>query len=136
MNFAAYSQFTHAAPQALPQQQHQIPFQSAPTQSLPWHNHSGPDNATAHSTNGPMAMLASNSGTEFTGPWYPDSGATHHVTSNATNLTHQVDPHGSTHIYMGNGFRLKIVSVGSALLIYLWIILFPSPSLSFYMFQP
>lgn len=60
-----------------------------------------------------MAMLA-NFGTEFTGPWYPDSGSTHHVTSSAANLTHQMDSQSPEQIFMGNGYGLKIASIGSA----------------------
>lgn len=45
--------------------------------------------------------------------WYPDSGATHHVTNDAANMTEHVTLTGSEEILMGNGQGLSITSVGS-----------------------
>ncbi|RVW98995.1 hypothetical protein CK203_033838 [Vitis vinifera] len=35
--------------------------------------------------------------------WYPDSGATNHVTSDLNNLTFGIEYHGNNKIHMGNG---------------------------------
>lgn len=45
--------------------------------------------------------------------WYPDSGASHHVTPEASNLTDFVSLSGTEQVFMGNGQGLSINSVGS-----------------------
>ena len=45
--------------------------------------------------------------------WYPDSGATHHVTPDATNLMDAVSLSGSDQVHIGNGQGLPINSIGS-----------------------
>ncbi|MCH99975.1 retrovirus-related pol polyprotein from transposon TNT 1-94, partial [Trifolium medium] len=46
--------------------------------------------------------------------WYPDSGATHHVTNNSENLLDSISLSGSDQVLLGNGQGLSITSVGSA----------------------
>ena len=45
--------------------------------------------------------------------WYPDSGASHHVTPDASNLSDASSLNGTEQVYMGNGQGLLINSVGS-----------------------
>lgn len=45
--------------------------------------------------------------------WYPDSGASHHVTADPENLTQQNAFTGSEQFHMGNGRGLSITSIGS-----------------------
>lgn len=61
-----------------------------------------------------MAMVASSSGLNGN-MWYPDSGATHHVTANGANLSMQVNSGAVDSIFMGNGHGLKVHSVGKTL---------------------
>ena len=44
--------------------------------------------------------------------WYPDSGATNHVTSDLNNLTFGIECHGYNKIHMGNGEGLNISHIG------------------------
>ena len=53
------------------------------------------------------------------GSWFPDSGASYHVTSDAKNLQHVTPFEGHDQIYIGNGQGLTIQSAGSSS--------FPSP---------
>jgi hypothetical protein len=49
--------------------------------------------------------------------WYPDTGATHHVTSNLNNLNLQSEEYdGPDHIQVGNGTRLAIKNTGTSIL--------------------
>ncbi|KAK2420319.1 putative mitochondrial protein [Trifolium repens] len=45
--------------------------------------------------------------------WYPDSGASHHVTPDASNLSDAASLPGSDQVLMGNGQGLTINSIGS-----------------------
>lgn len=45
--------------------------------------------------------------------WYPNSGASHHVTLDASNLFDTISLHGSELVFMGNDQGLSINSVGS-----------------------
>ncbi|KAG8472240.1 hypothetical protein CXB51_034481 [Gossypium anomalum] len=45
--------------------------------------------------------------------WYPDSGATNHVTPNVTALTNVVSYTGMKHVSMGNGVSVPISNVGN-----------------------
>jgi hypothetical protein len=45
--------------------------------------------------------------------WYLDSGANAHITSNASNLTHQNSYHDSDTVTVGNGSGLQILNTGS-----------------------
>lgn len=45
--------------------------------------------------------------------WYPDSGASHHVTPEASNVSDSISLPGTEQVFMGNGQGLSINSVGS-----------------------
>ena len=68
-----------------------------------------------------MAMVATPE-TSLDSCWYPDSGATNHVTSNAENLMHKAPFSGSEQVHIGNGKGLKISHIGH--------LDFPSPFLN------
>ncbi|XP_078442929.1 uncharacterized protein LOC144712509 [Wolffia australiana] len=46
--------------------------------------------------------------------WYPDSGATHHVSSNAEIIRQAREYQGNDSLQIGNGSGLKILSIGSS----------------------
>lgn len=46
--------------------------------------------------------------------WYPDSGASHHVTPKSNHFTQQAPYMGSNQVHMGNGQGLKINYVGTS----------------------
>ena len=46
--------------------------------------------------------------------WYPDSGATHHITNNSSAYTIKNPYDGTDTVKMGNGTGLKISAIGSA----------------------
>jgi len=46
--------------------------------------------------------------------WYPDSGASHHLTSHSTNLSTKTPYIGSEKVAIGNGSRLHITFIGIA----------------------
>ncbi|PNX62373.1 hypothetical protein L195_g061114, partial [Trifolium pratense] len=53
----------------------------------------------------PQAYLTGGEGssTHASQLWYPDSGATHHVTNNSDNLLDSVSLSGSDQVLLGNG---------------------------------
>ena len=63
--------------------------------------------------------------TEIEQPWYLDSGANHHVTSERENLTLQQPYHGNDSVTVGNGGGLQIANIGSSL--------FSTPKSNFYL---
>ena len=44
--------------------------------------------------------------------WYPDSGASNHVTTNANNLVEHTPYHGNEQVHVGNSMRLFIKHIG------------------------
>ena len=46
--------------------------------------------------------------------WYPDSGATHHMTPDVSHLTERMDYHGGEQVLVGNGKGLHIEHIGSS----------------------
>jgi len=64
-------------------------------------------------------LTGSEAHNSFSNVWYPDSGATHHVTPDASNLMDSMSLSGSDQVHIGNGQGLAITSVGS--------LQFPSP---------
>ena len=46
--------------------------------------------------------------------WYPDSGSTHHVTNDSTNLQHSTVYTSPDQLYVGNGQGLSVSSIGSS----------------------
>ncbi|GAU47127.1 hypothetical protein TSUD_247490 [Trifolium subterraneum] len=63
----------------------------------------------------PTAMLANGPSTSNPPSWYPDSGASFHVTGDSRNIQEPTPFAGSEHIYMGNGQSLPIISSGSSI---------------------
>lgn len=61
----------------------------------------------------PQALLTGSDPNFSNQWWYPDSGASHHVTPDASNLSDSVSLPGTDQVYMGNGQGLNINSVGS-----------------------
>ncbi|XP_062086726.1 uncharacterized protein LOC133792796 [Humulus lupulus] len=47
-------------------------------------------------------------------PWYSDSGATHHCTTNDHNLTSKVSYNGSEQLHVGDGTGLTISNIGGS----------------------
>jgi len=64
-------------------------------------------------------LTGSEARNSYNNVWYPDSGATHHVTPDAFNLMDFVSLSGSDQVHIGNGQGLAITYVGS--------LKFPSP---------
>ncbi|KAG8473394.1 hypothetical protein CXB51_035704 [Gossypium anomalum] len=54
---------------------------------------------------------------DFNQGWYPDSGATNHITPDITTLTNVAPYAGTSHVSMGNGDLISIANVGSASLL-------------------
>ena len=46
--------------------------------------------------------------------WYPDSGATHHMTLDSSHLVDRIEYNGSDHVLIGNGEGLQINHVDSS----------------------
>lgn len=44
--------------------------------------------------------------------WYPDSGATNHITNDLSNLSVSSEYHGGKHLLLGNGHKVKISHIG------------------------
>ncbi|KAK2373624.1 putative mitochondrial protein [Trifolium repens] len=61
----------------------------------------------------PQALLTGSSSAFNNQWWYPDAGASHHVTPDATNLSDATSFSGSDQVLMGNGQGLPINSLGS-----------------------
>ncbi|KAK2378919.1 WD40 repeat-containing protein HOS15 [Trifolium repens] len=61
----------------------------------------------------PQAMLTGGTNNFSNQWWYPDSGASHHVTPEATNLSDSASLPGTDQVLMGNGQGLSIASIGS-----------------------
>lgn len=59
----------------------------------------------------PAAMLATPESVVDSN-WYPDSGATHHITSSEGNLAHSNEFTGSEKVLLGNGMGLQISNIG------------------------
>jgi len=51
----------------------------------------------------------------LSGPlWYPDSGATHHITNDSNVLSSKIPYTGSAVVQLGNGTSMHICHIGSA----------------------
>lgn len=48
--------------------------------------------------------------------WYPDSGATNHISNNLTNMNVSSEYHGGMKLQLGNGNEIKIAHVSHSLL--------------------
>jgi histone deacetylase 1/2 len=62
----------------------------------------------------PAAMMAQGSTSNQNNAWYPDSGASYHVTADARNIQEQAPLNTTDQIFMGNGQGLAILSNGSS----------------------
>src|ERR1044072_4884628 len=69
--------------------------------------------------NAPQAYLANMPSPPASSTWYPDSGASHHVTPNGGNIQQPEPFEGPDQIYVGNGQGLAVTQTGSTS--------FPSP---------
>ncbi|PNY03039.1 hypothetical protein L195_g026362, partial [Trifolium pratense] len=67
----------------------------------------------------PNALIANAPSVSGSGTWYPDSGASYHVTADARNIQEPSFFDGADQVYIGNGQGLPIHSTGSSV--------FPSP---------
>jgi hypothetical protein len=75
------------------------------------------DNSYSNDTSSPMQAYLSTPGSTFDSAWYPDSGATHHLTSDLANLNiSAADYSGSDCIQIGNGKGLPIHHIGKGCL--------------------
>jgi hypothetical protein len=73
------------------------------------------DNAYQSKVSSNMQAYLTSSYTSIDSNWYPDSGATHHLTSDLANLNVKVDNYtGADQIKIGNGSGLSIKHVGTA----------------------
>jgi hypothetical protein len=61
----------------------------------------------------PYAFMADMEGSSA-GAWYPDSGASHHLTYNPNNLAYRVPYNGQDQVLMGNGQGVSIQSLGQS----------------------
>jgi histone deacetylase 1/2 len=59
-------------------------------------------------------MLANGSSSNPSNAWYPDSGASYHVTADARNIQEHSPFTTTDQIFMGNGQSLSILSNGSS----------------------
>jgi histone deacetylase 1/2 len=59
-------------------------------------------------------MMAQGSTSNQNNAWYPDSGASYHVTADARNIQEQAPLNTTDQIFMGNGQGLAIMSNGSS----------------------
>ncbi|GAU13081.1 hypothetical protein TSUD_173810 [Trifolium subterraneum] len=78
-----------------------------------WSSANPPPRFPNPQTSHPTAMLANGPSTSNHAAWYPDSGASFHVTGDPRNIQETASFAGSEHIYMGNGQSLPIISAGS-----------------------
>lgn len=61
-----------------------------------------------------MNAMAATSWTTFDRSWYPNSGATDHITLDGHNLVHKTSYTGHDQIHVGNGTGLTIDHIGSS----------------------
>ena len=78
-------------------------YQNTPAQSS---TISGPQNFVHQAGAGAQSQVHTG------GAWYPDSGATHHITPDPSLLNFQMPYTGSDQMHIGNGKGLKILSSG------------------------
>lgn len=74
------------------------------------------DSSFQGDTTPPAAFLTALSVCQLDNAWYPDSGATHHLTADMANLSSLSKYHGQDQVHVGNGNTLSIKHVGSSLL--------------------
>ena len=64
----------------------------------------------------PVAFMTAPPVGQLDNAWYPDSGATHHLTADMANLSTFSEYHGQDQVHVGNGNTLTIKHIGSSLL--------------------
>ncbi|KAA3465059.1 Retrovirus-related Pol polyprotein from transposon TNT 1-94 [Gossypium australe] len=84
--------------------------------SMPHVSAPGSGPAPSHSQALPQALFTTLE-TVGDNTWYPDSGASHHLTHSSTSLSDSTPYNGSGKVYMGNGNALPIRSTGQSSLI-------------------
>ena len=92
------------------------PFLVAPRAMYPVQFAYASPRAAPPRSSAPQAPQAFYAGTETNSNnlwWYPDSGASHHVTPEASNVSDSASVPGSEQVFIGNGQGLSINSVGS-----------------------
>ncbi|KAF7834838.1 Retrovirus-related Pol polyprotein from transposon TNT 1-94 [Senna tora] len=65
-------------------------------------------------SNAPMEAMIATPETLFDPNWYPDSGASNHVTNTSINLQLQQQYDGGEKVYIGNGHGLSIPNIGES----------------------
>ena len=119
-----YYRYTQSSPKLFPPQQ--APFNpflaNARPVYAPVFGYSSPRPA-APRPSPPQAFVASSDPNFSNQWWYPDSGASHHVTPDSSNVPDAQSVTGSEQVFMGNGQGLSINSIGS--------MKFPSSHLSY-----
>lgn len=63
----------------------------------------------------PQALLTGSVSSRNDQAWYPDSGATNHVTHNPNNLLDSISLPGTDQVLLGNGQGLSIHSIGNTI---------------------
>lgn len=87
-------------------QQFISPFsQGAPRQQHPSNNFNFQSN--------PTAMMATSSSV-FDASWYPDSGASNHITPDLSNITNRAAYNGTEQVYLADGTGISISHLGCA----------------------
>ncbi|KAF7814697.1 Retrovirus-related Pol polyprotein from transposon TNT 1-94 [Senna tora] len=61
-----------------------------------------------------MEAMVATPETLFDAAWYPDSGASNHLTNDSTNLQHKHPYDGTEKVYVGNGQGMSISHIGEA----------------------
>lgn len=72
------------------------------------------DSSSSHTNQSPISAMAATSCTAFDPQWYPDSGATDHITPDENNLVHKAPYTGHNQVHVGDGKGLTINHVGSS----------------------
>ncbi|KAF7809814.1 Retrovirus-related Pol polyprotein from transposon TNT 1-94 [Senna tora] len=75
-------------------------------------NSQQPRPSYVNANNPPMEAMIAAPETLFDANWYPDSGASNHVTNTATNLHNRQPYDGSEKVFVGNGQGLQIPNIG------------------------
>jgi histone deacetylase 1/2 len=87
-------------------------FGFPPSQNV-WMRPMNPPRPPTAPANVPSAFVT-NAGPSTSGSWFPDSGASYHVTNDPNNLQQLTPFEGHDQIYIGNGQGLAISSAGSS----------------------
>lgn len=89
------------------------PFHVAPRAVYPVPLAYASPRAAPPRSSAPQAFYAGTEASSANQWWYPDSGASHHVTPDASNVSDSASVPGTEQVFIGNGQGLSINSVGS-----------------------